>query len=236
MKRIVTAAIAGALFGATGAALPASAQDQETRQLQCSSSLGQRQSCSAGGEVINAGITNLGSEIPCILGYTWGFEENGIWVANGCSAGFAITIVAPQQQQQASPDRLRERLKEARRTIRKLRSEVTQEREERQRIEGELSDAQAALSQVDQKKATAAKRKPNWAVRSVSSCGRKAVRENQKAGASMSRVVEIVSARPTEGTWLVIGRTLSDYGNGRKQAYFRCWVNKGKVKSFDNAI
>ena len=150
-------------------------------------------------------------------------------------------MIAPQQQQQqVSPDRLRERLKQARRTIRKLRSEVTQEREERQRIEGELSDAQAALREIDEKKANQqavqAKRNPNWSVRSVAACGRKAMRENKKSGAKRSKVLEIVSARPTEGTWLVIGRTLSTYGDEKKQAYFRCWVDKGTVQSFESSI
>ncbi len=239
MKRIFTVALTGAFFSASGAVLPATAQEQSTKEVQCTSKVGERQSCPVEGEVVSAALVSYFGEVPCILGYTWGLEQNGIWTGNGCSANLLVTLISEQEkqvEQQADPDRLRERLRDVRQRLRKARSEVQQEREERKRIEGELAEAQAALAQVGQKRQANKNRRPNWSVRSVSACGRKATREMEKSGATNARVIEIVSARPVEGTWLVIGRASAEYGNGRRPSYFRCWVEKGEVQSFENAI
>ena len=236
MKAIVGIAFAATLAGGVAGGASAQAQDQEVRQIQCDSKLGQRQSCGVGGDVLNAGIINIAGEIPCILGYTWGFEEKGIWVGNGCAATFEVTVITEQQKQRATPEELRERLARVRKTVRDLRTDLQQERDERKRIEAELSDAQAELAEIGEKRKQQANRRPDWVIRSVAACSRKATREVEKSGGTKARVIEIISARPTEGTWLVLGRHAGTYGGDREQGYFRCWVEKGKVQSFQNSI
>lgn len=230
--------LAGAALGlaALGAvATPAVAQDQQTVQLSCLSQPGQRSSCQVNGEVVNAGIAQLRSDVPCIFGYTWGFDEAGLWTGAGCGADFAVTVVSTQGQQQASAETLRQRLKESRRLIRKLRGDLARERDERSAIETELSEAQAQLVNATQKQ-TKKKRRPDWLVRSIAACSRKASREGKKAGAQSARAAEIMSARATEGKWLIIGRTVTRKNGEREQGYFRCWADEGKVLSYSGGI
>ena len=60
--------------------------------VRCSSKLGEpRQSCPAD---TSHGVllrTSTG-EAPCLLGKTWGYDDNGIWVADGCSAEFVVGV------------------------------------------------------------------------------------------------------------------------------------------------
>lgn len=55
----------------------------------CGAGPGERQHCAAntsGGVTI---VRTLG-EAECTLGQTWGFDAQGLWVANGCSAEFSV--------------------------------------------------------------------------------------------------------------------------------------------------
>ena len=56
----------------------------------CTSSAGERRSCPAD---TMRGITlaqAASGSAPCTLGETWGYDEHAIWVADGCSAAFAL--------------------------------------------------------------------------------------------------------------------------------------------------
>jgi hypothetical protein len=55
----------------------------------CSSKPGERQQCSAD---TSKGIVLAKSfgESPCLLGKTWGYDDQGVWVADGCSADFVV--------------------------------------------------------------------------------------------------------------------------------------------------
>src|SRR6059058_1509455 len=66
--------------------LPQSGSAQAVR-VSCRSKLGQRSSCPADS---SKGIVLAKSfgEAPCVLGKTWGFDDQGIWVADGCSGEF----------------------------------------------------------------------------------------------------------------------------------------------------
>jgi len=66
--------------------LPQDVAAQAVR-VSCVSRLGQRSSCPAD---TSKGIVLAKSfgEAPCALGKTWGFDEHGIWVSDGCSADF----------------------------------------------------------------------------------------------------------------------------------------------------
>jgi len=57
--------------------------------LKCSSDLGTRQYCEA--DTRNrVRIARQVSESACRLGYSWGYDRNGVWVDHGCRAEFQI--------------------------------------------------------------------------------------------------------------------------------------------------
>jgi predicted porin len=55
----------------------------------CISKQGERQACKADA---SAGVALLHSkgESPCLLGKNWGYDDNGVWVSNGCGAEFVV--------------------------------------------------------------------------------------------------------------------------------------------------
>ena len=57
--------------------------------LKCSSDFGTRQYCAADtrGKVK---LTQQISESSCRFGYSWGYDNNGVWVDHGCRAEFEI--------------------------------------------------------------------------------------------------------------------------------------------------
>lgn len=59
------------------------------RHITCASDDGRRHYCriNTGGE---ARMTNQRSGSPCVLGRTWGYDRNGIWVDRGCRADFVV--------------------------------------------------------------------------------------------------------------------------------------------------
>jgi len=61
------------------------------RHITCASDDGRRHYCriNTGGE---ARMTNQRSGSPCILGRTWGYDRNGIWVDRGCRADFVVRL------------------------------------------------------------------------------------------------------------------------------------------------
>lgn len=64
----------------------------------CSSKPGERQDCPAD---TSRGVVLARSrgEAPCLLGKTWGYDDKGVWVADGCVADFLVgpgTAVSPE--------------------------------------------------------------------------------------------------------------------------------------------
>lgn len=55
----------------------------------CESDAGARKHCEAGTELGVALVKVLG-ESRCVLGTTWGFDDEGVWVSGGCRAQFAL--------------------------------------------------------------------------------------------------------------------------------------------------
>jgi hypothetical protein len=241
MKIKFSLAVAAAAFIMPGAINTASAQEQVIETMVCQSTPGTRASCPVSGEIISAGIQRqVGEGTPCFLGYTWGFEENGIWTGNGCSAEFAVTVERAAAQPVVDPEVLQKRLRNTRKRLRQTRRELVKEQEGRRALEAELADAQAALREAEAAAPNVVKRKrkrnPQMAIRAVSVCSNTAIRRATKSGATKARILEIVSARPTQGSWLVIGRMMSELNGQRSQDYFRCWSEKGKVISYDNTM
>jgi hypothetical protein len=65
--------------------------------ITCSSAAGQRQRCAADA---SAGVmlTRSTGTAACLLGKTWGYDDAGIWVSEGCSGEF-IAGGAPEDQE-----------------------------------------------------------------------------------------------------------------------------------------
>ncbi len=64
-------------------------------RMSCQSRPGERQHCAAD---TSSGVALLKSTgtAPCLLGKTWGYDDTGIWVSDGCSGEF---LAGPEQEQ-----------------------------------------------------------------------------------------------------------------------------------------
>jgi hypothetical protein len=70
----------------------------------CSSKLGERQHCPAdtsGGILLRRSM----GEAACLLGKTWGYDDQGIWVADGCSAEFVVGRELAKAVERPKPER-----------------------------------------------------------------------------------------------------------------------------------
>jgi hypothetical protein len=71
-------------------AAPAIAGESDMTSVTCTSGVGDRQHCSAN---TSAGVLmkkSLGDG-ACLLGKTWGYDDAGVWVQDGCGAEFVVT-------------------------------------------------------------------------------------------------------------------------------------------------
>lgn len=68
-----------------------------TTSVACSSQAGERHHCSAN---TSAGIMLLRStgSAACLLGNTWGYDDQGVWVLGGCGGEFTVAKMAPESQ------------------------------------------------------------------------------------------------------------------------------------------
>jgi hypothetical protein len=80
--------------GATAAAQTA-AQDR----VSCQSDVGERRHCAADTSSGVALVTFTGATV-CLLGKTWGYDDTGIWVSDGCSGEFVAGPAAQEQKQE----------------------------------------------------------------------------------------------------------------------------------------
>ena len=97
MEGMIIALIAsGALLGAA----PSHADEQPARVdekavraadviVACSSKPGDRQHCPADTSK-GVALGRSSGEAPCLLGRTWGYDDRGVWVADGCSGEFVV--------------------------------------------------------------------------------------------------------------------------------------------------
>jgi hypothetical protein len=102
---VVAAALAAASVAAHAApdpqaesASPATVAQQN--RVPCASQPGERQHCAADTSAGVALASSSGSS-PCLLGKTWGYDDTGIWVSDGCSGEF----IAGQTTQQAEKEK-----------------------------------------------------------------------------------------------------------------------------------
>jgi Protein of unknown function (DUF3011) len=104
MRNSVRGVLWAALFVVTVAPAPAEAQTAggtaasapqvPAATVTCSSKAGERQHCAAN---TSQGVVLVKStgESPCLLGKTWGYDDKGVWVADGCSAEFIVGQAVP---------------------------------------------------------------------------------------------------------------------------------------------
>jgi hypothetical protein len=79
---------------------PAQAQQPPAAKLlTCTSTLGGRQQCPAD---TSSGVVLARStgQAPCLLGKTWGYDDSGVWVSDGCAGEFIVGPAAPAAQEQ----------------------------------------------------------------------------------------------------------------------------------------
>src|SRR5262245_14825239 len=62
---------------------------KESVTITCRSGLGERNHCPAD---TSSGVALLRSsgQAPCLLGKTWGYDDQGVWVSDGCSGEFVV--------------------------------------------------------------------------------------------------------------------------------------------------
>ena len=97
---VLTVMLAGHSYGQAETApspqqaAPPAATSTAQNRISCESKPGAREHCTA---ITSAGVALVRSfgETPCLLGKTWGYDDSGIWVSDGCSGEF----IAGQQTQ-----------------------------------------------------------------------------------------------------------------------------------------
>src|SRR5262249_9645825 len=71
-------------------------------RITCQSSAGGRQHCPADTSSGVALVKSTGAT-PCLLGKTWGYDDTGIWVSDGCSGQFVAGQAEAPQEQEKKP-------------------------------------------------------------------------------------------------------------------------------------
>ena len=99
----IATALAALVTGATAAAQTASQPDRsaQTATVTCTSTAGELQTCAANTKSGVTLVRTLGG-LACVLGQTWGFDQNGVWVTGGCSGEFAVAPAAGAATQTSS--------------------------------------------------------------------------------------------------------------------------------------
>ena len=73
-------------------------------RISCESQGGQRQHCLADTSSGVALVKSTGSA-PCLLGKTWGYDDTGIWVSDGCSGEFIAGQAAQEEKEKEQKEK-----------------------------------------------------------------------------------------------------------------------------------
>jgi len=79
----------GALSFAKAAAFAQEPRAEGVVRVTCASRAGERQHCPADTSK-GVALARSAGAAPCLLGKTWGYDDRGVWVADGCSAEFVV--------------------------------------------------------------------------------------------------------------------------------------------------
>jgi hypothetical protein len=90
-KSVLQISYFGCLLLLIGLAVPATG---EPVTVPCSSSPAGRQHCPADTSQ-GVALTRSTGESPCLLGKTWGYDDQGVWVGDGCGGEFVLGQKAP---------------------------------------------------------------------------------------------------------------------------------------------
>jgi hypothetical protein len=88
-------------LAAASAHAQAAPDPQPQNRVSCTSQPGERQHCTADTSAGVALVSSSGSA-PCLLGKTWGYDDTGIWVSDGCSGEF-VAGQATQETEKKKP-------------------------------------------------------------------------------------------------------------------------------------
>jgi len=100
----VISAASAARVNAQAAAEPAEQQNTvQQNTVTCNSREGQREHCPADTSSGVALLRSTGSA-PCLLGRTWGYDDDGIWVSDGCSGDFIAGQRAGEPTKEKAPE------------------------------------------------------------------------------------------------------------------------------------
>jgi len=82
----------------TAPAQPPPAAAPQAVRVTCSSKPGVREQCAAD---TSSGVVLARSfgTAACLLGRTWGYDDKGVWVSDGCSAEFVVAGAVPEQKE-----------------------------------------------------------------------------------------------------------------------------------------
>ena len=71
-------------------ALASIAPAQAQQQVRCESRNFAHNFCGTDARVVSADLVRQNSRAQCVLGRTWGWRNDGIWVDSGCEAVFRV--------------------------------------------------------------------------------------------------------------------------------------------------
>src|SRR5688572_17889083 len=100
---LVSLALASTLAVLVPSGSPEQSQAQVAApKVTCTSTPGQRSHCPAD---TSHGVILVRStgQAACLLGKTWGYDDKGIWVSDGCSAEFVAGKLEGAQTKQGAP-------------------------------------------------------------------------------------------------------------------------------------
>src|SRR5262245_64132627 len=88
---------AGAAWSGEAVQAPSAPAGGNAALIPCSSKLGEPRQYCAADTSRGVALARLTGDAPCLLGKTWGYDDNGIWVADGCSGEFLALPAAAGQ-------------------------------------------------------------------------------------------------------------------------------------------
>src|SRR5215203_5377497 len=77
-------------------ATPAAQTPSATDLITCASKPGERNVCAAN-TMGGVALVSSSGDAPCLLGRTWGYDDTGVWVSDGCSGQFFTGPMTKEQ-------------------------------------------------------------------------------------------------------------------------------------------
>jgi hypothetical protein len=101
----VSAQTAGTTSTQTPTSNTAGTTTPDQNRISCESEVGGRQHCDADTSSGVSLVKLTGTE-PCLLGKTWGYDDTGVWVSDGCSGEFVVGPAAQGAKKTKTPEHI----------------------------------------------------------------------------------------------------------------------------------